>query len=325
MDSNKIYNLEHEISNVEDEIKYVADYLDEHPDDFAVQLNLSNLQSRLNELKLELSLIHDNFGEMIANEDINLHISGKIIKNNSIYAPLLIKIIEVYEDITLNISAALRYGVDKMEKYINADFKRTHGHFIKTSPGSFKITFSPIVHEDNQTTLIPSLNKLSFEKLCELIEYEDNIEKILQQIDVIGASSISKYKKFIEVLDKNELDISMDDGNSENPKINIGPEKAKNIYNCLKSFEEEKVKIETIEKEGILYYINTDNKKCGIKVFDEDLGKQIKFSSVNFREGLKLKVKDKVDSEVRVILEKTTKINTVDENTKPIYDLISIE
>ena len=55
MDS-KSYNLEHEISNVEEEIRYVADYLDDHPDDVAVQLNLSNLQSRLNELKLEFFL-----------------------------------------------------------------------------------------------------------------------------------------------------------------------------------------------------------------------------------------------------------------------------
>ena len=108
------------------------------------------------------------------------------------------------------------------------------------------------------------------------------------------------------------------------PLISVNHEKAHKIYQQLKSFGEEKVKTEQIEKEGILYYINTDNKKCGIKFFDEELGKQRKISSINFREGLKLKVKEKVDSEVKVILDKTTKTNLGDENTTPIYDLVEI-
>ena len=38
----------------------------------------------------------------------------------------------------------------------------------------------------------------------------------------------------------------------------------------------------------------------------------------------KLKVKEKVDSEVKVILDKTTKTNLGDENSNPIYDLVEI-
>lgn len=111
------------------------------------------------------------------------------------------------------------------------------------------------------------------------------------------------------------------EGDVKEPLISVNHEKAHKIYHQLKYFGEEKVKTEQIEKEGILYYINTDNKKCGIKFFDEELGKQRKISSINFRESLKLKVKEKVDSEVKVILDKTTKTNLGDENSNPIYDL----
>lgn len=72
-------------------------------------------------------------------------------------------------------------------------------------------------------------------------------------------------------------------------------------------------------------YINTDNKRCGIKFFDEELGKSRKISSINFREGLKLKVKEKVDSKVNITLEKTTKTNVGNENMNPIYELIEIQ
>lgn len=324
MTSKEIYNLNKEILKIENRIITLKSYLESHPDDFAVELSLSNLKSREGELKLELSFLQNNMGEVIVNEDVNLHFSGKFVKNNSIFAPTLVNIIETYEEIITFISAALKYGVNNIEKHIDANFKNECGHFIKTSPGSFMITFSPVVHEDNQSTLLPSLNKLSFEKFCELINYGDNVGDIIKQIDIIGSSSILKYKKFIEILDKNELDMDIHEGNSVEPIISINHEKAHSIYYTIKSFADEEVKTEQIEQEGILYYINTDNKKCGIKFFDEDLGKQRKISSINFRDGLKLKVKDNVDSQVKVILEKTTKTNIGDENANPIYDLVEI-
>ena len=54
------------------------------------------------------------------------------------------------------------------------------------------------------------------------------------------------------------------------------------------------------------------------------MGKNRKISSINFREGLKLKVKENVDSEVKVVLDKTIKTNLGDENSKTIFDLVEI-
>lgn len=322
--SNGIFNLENEILKIKNRITTMENYLKEHPDDFSVELSLANLKSRHSELSLELSYLQENSWGGHINEDVNLHFSGKSVKDNSMFAPTLVKIIETYEDIITLISAALKYGVHNMEKHIDVDFKNENSHFVKISPGSFMITFSPVVHQNNQSTLKPSLNKISFEKLCEIINFDENIEEIIKQIDIVGSSTILKYKKFIEILDKNELNMDIHEGDVKEPLISVNHEKAHKIYHQLKYFGEEKVKTEQIEKEGILYYINTDNKKCGIKFFDEELGKQRKISSINFRESLKLKVKEKVDSEVKVILDKTTKTNLGDENSNPIYDLVEI-
>ncbi len=323
MSDYEITKLKEGILKIKNEIETLEEYLKEHPEDLGVQLSLSNQKCRLDEMEFELSLIHENGGAFIK-EDVNLHFTGKFVKKNSIFAPILVKIIETYEDMITVFSAAIEYGVNNMEKHLDGDFIKGNSHFIKTSPGSFMITFSPVVHEDNQSTLKPSLNKLSFEKLCELINYDDDVDEIIKQVDVIGSSAILKYKKFIEILDKNELNMDIHEGDIEEPLISVDYKKAHNIYHSLNSFKEDKIKTEQIEKEGVLYYINTDNRKCGIKFFDEDLGKTRKISSINFREGLKLKVKENVDSEVKVVLDKTTKTNLGDEKTKPIFDLVEI-
>ena len=324
MSNDEISNIESEISKLENLTAPLKGYLKDNPEDLAVQLELKSFQKRIDELTLELSFLNEDNWEGHINEDVNLHFSGKFVKNNSIFAPTLIKLIETYEDMITIISAAIEYGAKNIEKHLDADFKNENSHYIKTLPGSFMITFSPVVHEDYQSTLEPSLNKLSFEKLCELIKYEEDVEKIIEQADSIGTSAILKYKKFIEILDKNELNMDIHEGDVEEPIITLAYEKAHNIYHSLNSFKEENVKIEQIEKEGILYYINTDNKKCGIKFFDEELGKQRKIHSINFQEGLKLKVKEKVDSEVKVILDKTTKTNLGVDSSKPIFDLVEI-
>ena len=323
MSDYEITKLKEGILKIKNEIANLEEYLNEHPEDLGVQLSLSNQKCRLDEMEFELSLLQENVSAII-NEDVNLHFTGKFVKNNSIFAPILVKIIETYEEMITVISAAIEYGVNNMEKHLDGDFKNESSHFIKASPGSFSITFSPVVHKDYQSTLKPSLNRLSFEKFCELINYDEDVEELIKQVDVISSSAILKYKKFMGILDKNELNMDIHEGDVKEPIISVNYEKAHNIYHSLNSFKEEKIKTEQIEKEGILYYINTDNRKCGIKFFDEELGKTRKISSINFREGLKLKVKENVDSEVKVVLDKTTKTNLGDENTKPIFDLVEI-
>ena len=325
MTNYEIIKLKDGIIKTKNKIKTLTEYLDNHPDELGVQLSLSNHECRLEEMELELSLLEKNNPGTVLNEEVNIHLSGEIIKNNTIYAPLFIDIVKTYEEIISNISAALRYGSKNMMNYITPDFKRETSHFIKTSPGSFIISFSPIVHEDEQSTLEPSLNKQSFDKLCELINYGENIEELMNQMNLIGFPSLLKYKSLIRLLNENRLNVSINEGNYSEPKAEINYEEVHKIYNCLKSFNEEKIETEEVEKTGIVYYINTDNKKCGIKFFDEELDNYIKIPSIKYPAELKQKIKNNVDLEVNVVLEKTIKTNLNKETSNPIYKLIRIE
>lgn len=62
MSSNEIFNLENEILKIKSRITTMENYLKEHPDDFSVELSLSNLKSRHSELSLELSSSREFLG-----------------------------------------------------------------------------------------------------------------------------------------------------------------------------------------------------------------------------------------------------------------------
>lgn len=118
------------------------------------------------------------------------------------------------------------------------------------------ITFSPVVHQNNQSTLKPSLNKISFEKLCEIINFDENIEEIIKQIDIVGSSTILKYKKFIEILDKNELNMDIHEGDVKEPLISVNHEKPIKFIINSNILEKKKLKQNKLKKKEF-YIIST--------------------------------------------------------------------
>lgn len=330
------------IKDIENKLVEFKNFVNNHPEKLGVQNNYKLLITLRDELKnekskfiSELDLLENKINSSnqtkedslnvssvpIKTENINVHISGKKIINSTISSKLLISIIKSFEDVNVSIAKALEHGITG-GKLCNNKIRDDLGFNIKAfSAGSFMITFSSKCDE-NQTTFIPSLNKLSFDKLCEIIGYNANLNEIEKQLNIIGSSSIIKYKEFIKVISDNKLDMIITEGKSSNPKVDIDSKRALTIYNGLKKFEEDNVKIEQIVIEGSLYYINTDRKTCGIMFFDNELDKIKKISSINFREGLKSQVKNHVDSEVKVTLEKTIKFCSDEHSDNFTYDLI---
>ena len=192
------------------------------------------------------------------------------------------------------------------------------------SEGSFVITFSPKTSLDNQTIFYPSLNKKSFDKLCEIINLKDNYNKILEQSDIIGFSSIIKYKDFINIISKNKLDVKIYDNMRDKSEVSITHVNAKNIYESLNNIEFNNIKTMDIQVSGQLYYINSDTRQCGIKIKDETFNK-IKKLTINFNEEFKLEIKDKLYSNINVDLKKNMEYDYDGEIVKERYELINIE
>lgn len=315
--------IKEELNDVDNILNNTNRLLKKYPNDNGLKGDLFLFENRKNQLLKELKISESNLMITSADEEINIHISGKSIKNHSIPSKVLIKFIQSFEDVTSYIAAVLEFGVDKIEKSIDNNFINDMGFNIKPfSQGSFMITFSPKIFEDGQTVFKNSLNKKAFYKLCELIECDVDSDKIRKQLDIIGISSIIKYKQFIKLISDNELDLTMTEGNEIMSNVNIKHGKALNIYRELVRFGEDTHNSEIITLKGLLYYINTDRKTCGIKFYDYDIEKDKKISHIIFNENLKTKVKNNVDSEVEVSLEKIVKIS-FSENKKTIkYHLI---
>lgn len=314
-----IQDYDKEIEEINQKINKYSEYVELHPEKIGVRGNIKTLIYIRDELIKE----RNQSMQMTPNEELNLHLDGKNINNHSIYAPLFCEIVDTFVDMSTFFSAAMRYGVENMNNHIDANFKRETGYYIKASTGSFKITFYPTIHENNQATFYHSLNKQFFDKLCEIINLGESIS-ILDQVTMLGSESILKYKKFIEILDRHEIDITLDDGDKFNPLVKLNHDNAHQIYNVFKNFKEDDSKTVRITVNGTIYSINTDNKKFGIKFHDKESDKTIKIHSIKFREGLKSKVMNNVDSKVEVILEKTTKNNFAKDDVKVIYDLVEI-
>lgn len=316
-----IYEYDNHINSIDEKLDEFHDYVNNHPEKIGVQRNYELLKYIRDELKKE----RNELVGIIKAEEINIHFSGEQIKNHSIPSKILINFIQIFEEVNINIMAALEFGPNKMKNFMDANFKKEFGFNIKPfEVGSFMITFSPRILENNQSALNYSLNKKSFEKLCEIINFEENIDKIMDQSEIIGVSSIIKYKEFIGLIANNKLDLTIDNGYKNTPKVIINHNNALNIYQGLKTISNEDVKTEEINLRGVLYYINTDSKTCGVKYHDSELKKMVKISRVNFKDKLKSDVKDKFDLEVDVTLEKTIKNNMGEDDEKITYDLIEI-
>lgn len=315
-----IEEYDDKINELNEKINNYEQFVEAHPERKGVKGNIKTLKFVRHELIVE----RNKLSPLITNEEINLHVSGDLIKNHSIPSSVLINLIETYEDFIVTAAGALKFGVDRMDKLIDSTFKKEFGYNIKPfSAGSFMITFSPKSFEDNQTSLVHSLNKQSFDKLCDVINCGENMDSLMEQSKFIGTSSIVKYKDFMKVVSTNSLDITFNENNNPTPIINLSHDYASNIYTALKKLDKEENEIDVVELSGLLYYINTDTKQFGIKFFDDDLNKTRKLT-VNFNENLKSELKNNLDSEINIKVKKTVKNNISKGKLEPIFELINL-
>lgn len=308
------------INEINDKIKEYNNFIEEHPEREGVKGNIKTLEFVRDELIVE----RDKLLPVVKKEEIQLHVSGDIIKDHSIPSSVLIKLIETYEDFIITAAGALKFGVDRMDRYIDGNFKRELGYNIKPfAQGSFLITFSPKLFEDNQTSLVHSLNKQSFDKLCDVINCGEDMDSLMEQSQFIGTASIIKYKNFMKILSNNKLNVTFNEHNLLKPAIDIKYEKASKIYKSLNDLDKDHTETSLIELSGLMYYINTDNKQFGIRFFDEDI-KKIRKITVNFRESFKSVLKSNLESEIKILVEKTVKNNISKEKSEPVFVLIKL-
>lgn len=295
-------------------------FVDEHPEKIGVQGNYNAIKYVRDELIEEREMFIKNHEEFLSEngfEQLNLHFSGEVIKNHSMPSLILIPLIQKITDLNYALVRSLKEGPTSMGKF-SQDFKYDFGLNVKPfGVGSFNIIFEPQIFANNQTTLEDTWNKKAFDKLFEILNCEDDIDKLSNVHDSIGTYSIVKYREFLNVLYSKELDVTFEEKGRGNAKFILKSENAKKIYNSLNGFDDNDS--EELLIKGVLVAVDSGKFRFGFEIsdsneridgkYDESLDELV---SNNFKNLCKLK------------LIKTNRFNSSSGESKDYWELIDI-
>lgn len=318
-----IFNNEKDYDNKIEELnqkinKYTA-YVEEHPNRIGVKGNIKTLTYVKNELiKEKEDFIKTNNKSLINNtEKWNLHFSGNTIKNHSIPSIILIPIMQKIIDLNYALIRSLKEGSEATGKF-SQNFKEEFCLNIKPfAEGSFSITFEPQIFSDYRTTFKDTWNKKAFDKLFELLNCEDDIDKLSEIHESIGTYSIIKYRELLNLLYSKELDVLFEEKGKQQSKFLLKNNNAKKIYNSLKGFDEDSS--EKVIKKGVLVAVDSGKFRFGLELSDSNERIDGKYD-----ESLDDLVSDNFKNLCEIELCKINKINSRSGESKDYWELINI-
>ncbi|MCQ2737438.1 MAG: hypothetical protein MJ224_02400 [archaeon] len=307
--------IEQEIKEIINLMAPLENYLIDNPNDFGVEGNLNSLRGRYEELLRELGYAKNNLG--VISFDFHIYDNNKnidITQLGHICLSLqgLINSCAMYED---------NNPVKKGSSYNQNILDMVNVKVDAVAIGSLNLLVSP---KDNQSTFYDdSYLKRSLKQIGRIIDCGDDKRKITSLMEEIGSQPIFKYKSLLNNLKNDNL--NLDICYSVKPKgINtksLTATDAEKIYNLITDVEKEETN--TINVIGILYSVDVKNKKCGIEVKSGDLDEN-KTIRVSFRDSFKKQLKEKLDTEISVSLERTIRISAVEEDSKPVFNLLEL-
>ena len=306
--------IKQEISEVTNLMAPLKKYLINHPEDFGVKLDLDSFRGRHEELLRELGYAKNNFGVT----SFDFHISCN--DNKKIDITQLGHICLSFQDLIHSCAMVDDKNPVKKGTSINQEIlNSTCVQVEAVETGSLNLLVSP---KDNQSTFSKSYLKQSLEQIGKIIDCGNNKDKITSLVGEIGSQPIYKYKKLLNDLKNDNLNLDIcysvkpEGVSTKSLKAHV----AREIYDLINDVGEEE--IDTINVTGILYSVNLKNNTCGIEVTSRNLEKNN--VTIIFRDSFKTQLKEKLDNEISVSLERTVQFNAVEEDSKTIFNLLNI-
>ena len=316
MDYRNIGDIQKEISEVNDLINPLERQLIENPNNFKVKLDLESLKSRQEELVRELGFTKNH----LRLTSFDLHISDK--ESKKIELKQLGNFCISFQDLIH--SCAMFDGEKPIKKGASLDLdikQSTNLQVDAVSSGSLVILVSP---KDNQSTIVgDSLIEKSLTQITRIIDCGEDREKLTGVMKEIGTQPIYKYKNLLYDLEKDELtlDICYSVSPERLEKRTLTSDFATKVHKVIEEAYEEET--DNIKICGKLYYVNVKSKECGIEIKDGDLEKNRNIK-VNFRDSFKKSLKENLDLDISVSLERTVKFNPIEETSQDVFNLIEI-
>ena len=204
---------------------------------------------------------------------------------------------------------------------INSEInKQTEFSVFATAPGSFEVELGSLLFEPN--AFGNSTAGDAVEKFLNLIKIGNNSGQLQEYMNLIPSKTAGKYRSFLESIVNSGSNFTIEWGS---PTLNRGGfasmtfESAKETLAIVKRIES--IKPKEYEVIGVLFKIDIINWKFGI----EDISKRAKYTG-DVLEEAKSRSREVTSSHIyKVKIRETGEILSVNNETKPHYQLISIE
>lgn len=211
---NTIEEYNQELNNIKTQMGDMEKRIEKYPDRPWIEGNYICLK----EIYKIILKDRDEFLKMV-DENINLHICGDDVKDHKISLSIVAGLFDNFSNLTTFLSDFVKN--DLKYTFESHDLKLEH-----VSKESVQILFSM---DENITDLREVyLNHQVFTRLLDLIDCD--VEDLEKQKEIIGADSMSAYKKFLKIIIDNELDFTLENNSR---KVGLTHLEAKKIYDEL--------------------------------------------------------------------------------------------
>ena len=205
--------------------------MDKYPDEFTLKIGYDSLKNRENHLLVELKEAYERFQI----DTFDFVIDGNVVTDYRVSLQFLGSFSNALQDVVTSMSQSIISEPTIRGVIPNDICAASQMDLVATATGSFRMIIA-----SHETQLGDSVSKQSLRLLNNLVDCEDDKERIKPISREIGLRSMKKYQKLMEIIYKNKADIKMYDiiiPESFHTK-EITRDLARRIYNAISEVDE---------------------------------------------------------------------------------------
>ncbi len=294
--------IQEELSDLQKLIRENEILLLKYSNKFSLKVRHQNLKEREAYLFSEL---RDSF-ERFQMDSFDFIVDGAVVDGYRISLSFFGNLMGNLQDIVSSISQSLSGKATFKGAIPNEILRASRLDLVATGTGSFRFILS-----SHEPQIEDSSARTALQRFNDLIECEDNKDKIREVSDELGKRVLIKYRDFLGILYKNKADLIMYDkvttGNFKTKKISS--ELAKRIYDVI--LEAENIPEESVVYKGFIKEISLFYFTFGFLI--DESGTII---TGKFEKALANEVKKRLDTFTTAKFKVSTTINEIDFSEK---------
>lgn len=194
--------IQEELTDLNELIRNKLLLMEKYPNEIPLKIGHKSLKNREKHLLLELKEAYGRF----QTDTFDFVIEGEVVKDYRVSLQFLGSFSNALQDVVTSMSQSIISEPTIRGVIPNEICAASQMDLVATATGSFRMVVA-----SHETHLGDSISKQSLRLLNNLVDCEDDKEKIKKISREIGLRSMKKYQKLMEVIFKNRADIKMYD------------------------------------------------------------------------------------------------------------------